>query len=302
MKLGLVLSILAPASLALAQPAGKPAPLCVPSSANTFRVAAVGADVITCFIEDDKPERCIAVSSKRGPRKVRPPAASAPAPAAKVRGKGGKLSACMGKTCVKLGKNLTAAIAGVDTKNGEGGGSFDRDAVPHPTTNLEVVVIQGKPWSVRDDKALVLTPPREYAKRSDVPPGSTGVDVAGDLLIANWADCAGPCAMAAVIDASGATKGDWFPAGKPLALDAKRVAIIPDDSDAILTVLDPVTAKQLGTLQLADGVLLGLQAARVDAKTIAAVWHEEAWKVVWISVPPTGSPSITTTKEIATCP
>ena len=88
MKLGLVLSILAPASLALAQPARKPAPLCVPSSANTFRVAAVGADVITCFADDDKPERCIAVSSKRGPRKVRPPAASAPAPAAKVRGKG----------------------------------------------------------------------------------------------------------------------------------------------------------------------------------------------------------------------
>ncbi len=303
MKLGLALSILAPASLALAQPARKPAPppLCAPSFANTIRVAAVGADVITCWTVDDKPQRCIAVAPNRAPRKVRPPAVAQPKPSAKVRGKGGKLSACAGKTCVKLGEQLTAAIAAANAKQAEGG--YYGDAVPHPTTNLEVVVIEGKAWDVRGDKQLKLTPPREYAaKDPSATAGNTGVDVAGDLLIANWADCAGPCEMAVVIDGTGATKGDWFHAGKPIALDGKRVAIIPEESDAIVTVLDPVTAKQLGTLTLSDGLLEGLQAARVDARTIAAVWHSEAWNVMWISFPPTGSPTITTTKEIATCP
>lgn len=304
MKLWLALSILAPAGLALAQPSKKPAPppLCAPSFANTLRVAAVGADVITCWTEDGKPQSCIAVTPSGAPRKVPTPAVPLPAPAAEVRDEGGKPSACAGTKCVKLGNKLTAAIAAVNAKKAKEGADYYGDAVPHPTTNLEVVVIDGKAWNVRGDKLLKLKPPREYAKNKREKPGNSGVDVAGTLLIASWTDCAGPCTMAVVVDGNGKTKGDWFPAGKAIALDDKRVAILPEESDALVTVLDPATAKQLGTLRLGDGVLEGLQASKVDAQTIAAVWHDQAWKVVWISFPPTGSPIIATTKEIPTCP
>lgn len=305
MKIWFALSILAPAGLALAQPSNKPAPpppLCAPSYANTIRVVANGADVITCWTEEGKPESCIAVASTGVPRKVPTPAVPLPVPVAEVRDQGGKLSACAGATCVKLGKKLTAAIAAAKAKQAKEGADYYGDSIPHPTANLEAVVIDRTAWNVRGDKLLKPKPPREYAKNKREKPGNSGVEVAGNLLIANWSDCAGPCTMAVVIDGSGKTKGDWFPAGKAIALDDKRVAILPDESDAVVTVLEPATAKQLGKLRLAEGVLEGLQATKVDAQTIAAVWHEDAWKVVWISFPPTGSPSLATTKEIATCP
>ncbi len=287
--------------IAAAQPARAGGKACIPAASEiTLHATPTGAAV--CAKPEGKPEVCFAVSpTTDAVAGIKPAAAPASAPIAITVTADGK--ACNGPTCKTLGKRAAAAIAKATAAEKQ---NFPDHTVPVlATMDLKSVVFGDRMFSIAKDKEIKLKAPKEYRRRSDKPQLGT-LDVVGNAVIANWLDCAGPCAMGVVVDAAGANKGTWFNAGTPMVLDGTRVAIIPSDSAATITVLDTATAKQFGRIELSDGVLDVLEAKRASDGGVVALWSDASsqpatWKVSWLSVMAT-KPTATATKSIAICP
>lgn len=290
----------APAKSAVKAP--PPKPVCAPSAAQT-RMALVGNEPVACFLEEEgKPETCLTSAVAGTSRFVAtPPKATKEARATEVRDDGGKPSACAGAKCVKLGKKLVAAIAKVkQTAAGDEGMGID--PTPYVSADLKLVALDGKAWSVKGDKVLKLTAPVEYKENKLEKPTNLGFEIVGNFGVSTWSNCAGPCGYSVVTDTAGKNKGPWFPAGFYVTLDDKRLVVVPSDADSQLTVIDPVSGKQLHTLQLGDGVLESMSAVKVDASNLGLVWFDgTGWTVANVGMPEGAKPTLTK-RTIPACP
>jgi len=147
-------------------------------------------------------------------------------------------SVCMGTSCKKLGAKLRTAVADARKK-----ATTEDPARIAATTDLAVVVINGDPWSVARDKKMALKRPSEYKNAEAAMVGAT---VAGDLLVADWADCAGPCTQSQIVDSRGKNRGGTTQGGGAvLELGARHFAVIGEY--ASVQIFDTHTGKARGS-------------------------------------------------------
>jgi hypothetical protein len=184
---------------------------------------------------------------------------------------------CVGAKCQQLGKKLVAAIA--DHKK-----NLDANAQPDlsATTDLKALVIGSTVWNVKADREIKLTPPPIY-KRGGDKPGIPGIDVAGDLLVVQWTDCAGPCTKFAIVDSNGINKGPTGDGGGDVfQLDAKRFAVVSEYST--VAIFD-FAGKPRGIVSM-SGEPDFSSALRMDDDTIVVMHGQADGKlVVKISAP-----------------
>jgi len=289
-----------------AAPAAKPKAaveeVCAPKDADAPRLAAAGGKVVACWRQDGADDACFELARAAAPRRLpdAPPAAPAPVPAASVRDTGGGPAACAGATCKPLGMTIRAAIAKARAL-----GEDSQYTTPRVSDDLRLLVVQNELFSIPDDRRVRLRPPADLAAQPE-PPRPAGVELAGTLAIASWATCAGPCLMSAVVDARGASQGGSFPGGTPVALDDRRLAILPMEARAAVTVIDRATGKPLGEVVLHDGTTSrGLLGIAADPQTLVALsWVRSpaGWQIVWLAAPPGAPPSVAARQAIPSCP
>ncbi|HUJ56881.1 MAG TPA: hypothetical protein VLX92_00155 [Kofleriaceae bacterium] len=249
----------------------RPAATCLPR--GDARIAVAEGAVVVCAASDATSERCVAVDPAGHIVAAAVPARVAqPLGSAAVRDDGRGLVACNARGCKPLGKALVAAIAAARRDDAAGGEL-------QVTDDLAVVVLDGKPWRRADDAPLHLVVPRAYA-----PAGQElgyRVEVMGAWLVSSWTTCAGPCEKSIVTDTAGHHHGALFDSGPMVRIDDRRVAVISSQQELTVTVLDLVSGKQLGTLDLGAGEDF-VHAARVDATTVAFV--AGSYDLTWLDV------------------
>jgi hypothetical protein len=132
-----------------------------------------------------------------------------------------------------------------------------------------------------------------------------GVVPAFHQAIASWSTCAGPCLVSAAVDVKGASRSASFPGGAPVVLDGRRVAILPREARATVTVLDRATGKPLGEALIHEGTSRGMLGIAADSQTLVALsaTREPAgWDIAWLSVPPGAPPGALARQAIPSCP
>jgi len=285
-------------------------PLCTSSSDDPHLVAT--DDAITLCVGDKGD--CLLLGKTDNNRKAVPRPALAK-PAAEVRDEAGKLSVCAGATCKPVGKQLAAMIGKAKQKLAA---APPDETNPTPirlyaTSDLALVgmdlnvgegVDRIQLWSVAKDKRLSPKSPAEYKKTGER--GSLmAFHVVGPTLIAEWSACAGPCSEGVLVDASGATKGTWFPAGDAVALDATRIVVIPSGASGTLTIVETKSGKHLGSLPLGDGTsaILRSAAVKLPGDDFAAFYDDgTAMKVSRFSAPAGKPPALVWTQALEACP
>jgi hypothetical protein len=175
---------------------------------------------------------------------------------------------------------------------------------PRVTGDLRLLVVENQLFSIADDRRVRLRPPADLPPTPE-PPHLAGIELVGDLAIASWATCAGPCLVAAAVDARGASRGRSFPGGTPIALDDRRVAILPMEARAAVTVLDRATGQPLGDAVIHDGTSRGMIGIAADPQALVALSAARApagWEIVWLAAPPGAPPSVAARQAIPSCP
>jgi len=258
-----------------------PAP-CAPGNFPVRWVIARGT-ATACFPTDDKAaEVCYRITPDMAPRRVAtPPAAAPPKPAAELRDS----AICRGTRCTPLGPRAAAEVARV-RKDGYGEFTVTGDG--------RVLVIEEggsrAAWRVDRDRKLDLVPPRMRHENGRF--GLTSIQIAAGVMVATWADCAGPCGLSTIVDSRGKNVGSWFGAGHAITLDDQRIAILPTDEDARLLVLDAATGRRLAA---ADFDVAGTEMqlpALIDDRTLLALYVGTArdqgglWEFRFLSVAP----------------
>ncbi len=224
----LLIGSLAFATAAAAQPA-RPAPPakvpmlsvpCLPERA--IELLAAGEEPVLCWADG-----CMAPSMSSLAATIEPRPAPTPAgigPQAELRPDGPGLAACKGSACTRLGARLTKAIA-------EARAATDGPPTIGVTGDLQAVALGAGAWSVAKDKPIAFKTPKSY-QREGSGAGLLGITVAGNLLVTQWSNCAGPCTRAQVTDASGKHLGADFAGGGPITqIDADRFAIMSEYGD-----------------------------------------------------------------------
>ncbi len=294
----------APAPGQTPQPAAEPKPLidetCAPKDADAPLLVAAGGKAVACWKQDGAPDACFELARDAAPRRLPDPPAAPPEepPAASVRDDGAGPAACAGAVCKPLGATIRAALAKAKAL-GEGGYT-----TPQVTGDLRLLVVENMLFSIADDRRVRPRPPLDLA-HAPAPPRLAGVELAGDLAIASWATCAGPCLVSAAVDARGASQSASFPGGAPVVLDGRRVAILPREARAAVTVLDRATGKPLGAVEIHDGTSRGMLGIAADAQTLvalSAIREPAGWDLVWLTAPPGAPPSVAARQAIPSCP
>ena len=242
------LLILLVASAASAQPkprapAAKVPMRSVPCVPQDSTLHTTGTDAVVCW---DKGCMKLDFETTDASWIVKPPAGKSwMIPRAEVKDD----QVCLGTTCKKYGKKLTAAIAEYKKNLDPQSGPAQLDA----TSDLKAVVIgsNGGVWNVAGDSKVKFTTPRLYAKTGEKPTVSS-VDVAGNLLVVQWSACAGPCTKFSLTDSAGRAKGaEGDGGGEVFQLDAKRFVVVSEY--ATISIFDLATGKARGTVHLGAG-------------------------------------------------
>lgn len=266
------------ASTAQADP--DPDATCAQSSTRVTRWVTSDGQATACFGEQDgADETCFAFSPTSPPKRV--PSPELAAAVNELRELDGVPSVCMRGKCKPPGPKLAEAVAKVRAEPPRSLGTVGiladgkALAVLRNVDGGNVVTV----WSIADDRLLPLRPPK----------GSKGAlidaEIAGGALVASWADCAGPCARATLVDSRGRNRGTWFGGGRAIALARNRLVILPTEDDGMLSVLDTATAKRIGKFKLHDGSGDDTTGARFDDRTIVGAWRgEDGWVLQFIAV------------------
>lgn len=190
------------------------------------------------------------------------PAPRAPwlGPVAEVKGQ----EVCVGTRCKPIGAWLAQAIAAY-TKN------LDADTRPQlaATSDLRSVIVDRQLWALQADRTLALKPPARYHGDHDTPAVSE-LAVAGELVVASWSNCAGPCTVMQLVDSAGRNKGK--PArggGAVFQLDPKRFVVTSEYGEAQIFELG--TGKPRGALVAGDGEPTSTAAIRIDDETFVVM-------------------------------
>ncbi len=284
----------------------EPEPLCVPRNTDAPQLAASGdaaGTIVACWKGDAPPEACFELSRAAAPRRIPevplvPPVSE---PRASVRDLDASLAACAGTTCKPLGPTIRAAIAKAKAL-GEG----SPYTTPHVSDDLRLLAIENKLFSIREDRRIWPRAPADLPARAE-PPRLAGVELVGNLAIATWSTCAGPCLASAAVDGKGASQSRAFPGGVPLVLDDHRLAILPMEARATVTVLDRATGKLLGDAVIHDGTSPGMLGIAADAQALVAiepapVQNPTEWRIVWVAAPPGAPPAIAARQVLPACP
>ncbi|MCE9575103.1 MAG: hypothetical protein K8W52_18270 [Deltaproteobacteria bacterium] len=218
------------ATIAAAQPAAKPVNV---GKVPMLSVPCVPSGDIELLVSGDGPALCWAggcmspdLSSLAATMVPKP----APTPAwigaqAELRTQGAGLAACKDTTCKPLGPKLTKAIAEARA------GAVDGPVAIGVSGDLKAVAIGMGAWSVAKDKPIAFKAPKSY-KGSIDKPFLGGVSVAGNLLVTQWSNCAGPCTVAQVTDSSGKNLGAELSGGGPIVqVDADHFAVVSEYGD-----------------------------------------------------------------------
>lgn len=176
-------------------PEPEPEPDCIGYNPE---VIADGAKVVVCG------PACLEVEP--GKKKFdRVPHVDKPAPvAAEIRG----TDVCRGSTCKAIGTQLAAAIADLQ-KHAKGDDTLQVFA----TDDVEMVVVhlsmsrglQPELWSTAKDAPVKLTRPGNSTEPNPPGPELTAI---GNVVLADWYDCAGPCHTGQLVDTRGRQIGD----------------------------------------------------------------------------------------------
>ena len=303
-----IVSCLVSAGVASAQPKApakapaKPAP-CLPMMGSEgpprFVIAAGSATVCVDHNEEKPKETCFAYSPTAAPKQVPPPPVQAAKPVAEVKQDAGKWSVCVSGACKPVGKKLAKALAAAAKSDAE---SNITTPTARATDDGKAVAFNSELWVVAGDKKLKPKAPKDYKGEIDKP-SLVGTEVAGNAMIAHWANCAGPCTLSILVDAKGTNRGKTFGGGIAVPLDAKRLAVLSVENTNELVVIDLATAKQTSKVGIEMGGVTPAGAAKVDDGTVAYAFQgAEGWTVGYVATPADKPATKGATYQIAGCP
>ena len=104
-------------------------------------------------------------------------------------------------------------------------------------------------------------------------------------------------------DSAGKKQGTSLASGVPIALDTRRVAIVPEQANNVVTVLDIKSHKQVGEVELPDGGTFDSPwAARVADDTLVTLVPQADTKLVWVHAEAGKKPRIGKIVRLEVCP
>ena len=269
------------------------APLCVPPDA-TPAVLAVGGTALVCWGTTGD---CVRVRDRKV---VRYPKAITSTPAlrwtARKRLQKRTLLACSGSSCKSVGARLAAELDSHPDWAVQVTHDLATATITDPDTATHTL------WSIVKDRSITIAPPSEYDRtKATAPPINVGADVVGNTIVTSWTDCAGPCSMSVLVDPeTGKNRGAWFPTGHAAELDPRRIAVIGNEADGKLTVIDTQTAVQT-VITLATGPIGESAIVRLSDDRIGVLWSEGAMSYA-AHVKLGATPSIVDRQAFERCP
>ncbi len=232
-----------------AEPPGKPpAPAgkvpmtlvpCLPGE-DDLRLAPLDGEPVVCWGKG-----CMQLVEREPATLVAPPPdhPAWPGPRAEVVERDGKTMICLAADCSPVGAKLATRVAGERKRSA----AEKAPASLAATADRKVVVVADEAWNVAADKRMKLKKPASYTGREDTP-NVVDVEVAGNLLVVSWSNCAGPCTVAQLVDDGGKNRGRSVEGGGPVfQLDDKRFVVMSEYAQ--IHVFD-LAGKPLGSLQL----------------------------------------------------
>jgi hypothetical protein len=177
-------------------------------------------------------------------------------------------SVCLGAKCRQLGKKLVAALA------------HAREYTLHPnilaTANLETVVVETKAWNVHRDRPIKLAKPvamqPQLGKNNNLTPEVSRIDIAGNLLLPHWTNCAdGFCTRVQPTDGGGHAIGAHHDGGglAPIELDADTGFVVVGEHGSV-ELFGMKSRKFEGAIDLAGRPWA---AVRIDNGTLAVLYQ-----------------------------
>ncbi len=201
---------------------------CIPSAAVELLAAAYDTTTL-CWDTDCLEFDLAGLGASPVPQPLIPAPRAWPRSAV-VRTQGSGLAACRGDTCRPLGPKLTAAIGRWRAQEDGGHGTIEA------TADLTLVVLPpAQAWRIASDSQLALKIPKEYLAPNIDRPELVDLEVAGDLVIADWSNCAGPCIGGQLVDTKGKNIGATFQAGgSTLELYPGRFAVFSEFGEVVV--------------------------------------------------------------------
>lgn len=192
----------------------------------------------------------------------------------------------------KTGKKLTAAITKFKLENNNDASNVTS------SDDGKLVGIQAHLWDVAKDKELKV--------QQRTPDGANlgFVGFAGNAPIGVFYACAGPCGVGYPLDGNGKVRGKGVPGGNGVALDDKRVLIVPSQASGEVSIVEVKTGKALGAVKLGDGMSAVIRSAATKlASGNVAVFYDTGDKseVLEISAPADKPASVVKTTAIPAC-
>ena len=224
--------------VASADPA-PPAAACLPPF-GAYSARVVAGQPIVCGATD-KQRACVTADGHAVPE---PPRAAT----AELRGDAtAGFTACSAGACKPVGPKLAAAIAAFRAQ--------DPAREVGVLADLSVATLDGGAndvhvWTVPGDRELKLKAPKEYAAGDGAM--LTRVQVAGDVLLASWTDCAGPCGKTVIVGPNGKNRGAWFDDADGIDIGHHQLAVATTIKPHLL-VLDARHGTRIAKVALPNG-------------------------------------------------
>jgi len=274
-------------------PAGKVPMTLVPClpAADDLRLVPLAGDPVICWGTS-----CMKLVEREPPVLVPPPPAPSASPARpEVVERDGKLQVCLASECSPVGAKLAARIG----KERKRAAAEKQPASLAASADRKLVVVGGEAWNVAGDKRIKPKKPASYSSQEDTP-SVVDIEVAGNLLVVSWSNCAGPCTMAQLVDDTGKNRGPSFAGGgEVFRLDDKRFVVVSEYAE--IHVFD-LAGKRLGDLEI-SGEPNGAQVLPLDDSTIAILRRDgdDAYRLVIVSALEDSRPRVSSERFLPTC-
>jgi len=176
---------------------------------------------------------------------------------------------CIDGTCKPVGKQLADAIAKLD---------HEEVKLVRATDDMKVFRVGSTAWGLAEDAPLKLRPPPRYQRSKGV---VAQLEIVGNVFVADWTDCAGPCDQSRIYTSSNAVVGEAIDGYVKVTQVTDKVFALVSDVEGLdgskakdrFQLFELRTGKASGTVPLPAQT--GAPVVRLDTDTFAVMYEAD---------------------------